>query len=187
MAGAVRNRAKGALSLIAALVLVGLLTMGTPARPPDKVTARPDREGIVHTDRLVASVDSTGVTGAVAAPSRTVYSTQHRFVVVRWRAAAVGDIVAPIPGLTTRDGYAYRAYHRLGLTSWAEVRVGQALVHTTIFEVPADKIPGAVFTLEPELRTDVRTLTAVATFPLEELPSLAEPFAVPLDVTEAAP
>lgn len=169
-----------------ALLVVGLLTMGTPARPPDQVAARPDRDGIARTDSLVASVESTGITGAVAAPTGTVYATPHRFVVVRWRAAAVGDVVAPIPGLRTRDGYEYRAYQRLGLSGWAEVRVGQALVHTTVFEVPQDKVAGAVFTLEPELRTDVRTLTAVATFPLAELPALPEPFPVPADVTEAA-
>lgn len=178
---------RGIGSLVAALAIVGVLGVATPDAVPDTVPRAAGPDGTARTDALAARMLSARVTTAITAPAGQTYTTDHRYVVVRWRAAALRDVTEPVPQVITRDGYRYDALSRTGLEPRAECVVGQALVRTSVFEVPADKVPGAFFAVGPRLREDVRTLTAVPTFPLPDLGVEAGPLAIEPGATEAAP
>lgn len=140
---------KGWLTLLACLLLVGLIRAAVPTDLPAEYNVRPDDQGIVrieevsvqlvdvHTASAIRSVSEFSEKTFTAAPGTVL-------VVSRFRLAAHGGPFSARSQIRTADGFTYSALSLSGFPSPAVVHVGFPLTTTYIFEIPVDKLSGVI-------------------------------------------
>lgn len=157
---------RGVLALLVCLLVAGLIGTLTPQLLPSVRPIAPGSDGIARSPRLDAEIRETSWTTQIAAPIGEVYNSLEGFVVVTYWAQPHQDSAIITPTLVTRDQARYQPIERANLAYFASAAVGQAVVATVVFEVPADKLAGARIEIGVHVNNGLRPVAQTPTFDL---------------------
>lgn len=134
------------LTVIVSLLLVGFIRSSTPPYTPSEYEILPDENGVASLE--TATVEVLGFEVAQDLRVDREYeslqlSTEHAFVLMRYRVTPHRETFFARVKLHTADGYTYDFVDVLGFPGLDIAYVGQVTTSTYVFEVPSDKVEGS--------------------------------------------
>lgn len=168
-----RSAFGGLVALVCALVVVGVLTVLTPTSLPSQTWVRPGADGVARTRKFDVTMTGASTATRLMGEEQKAFATSQRFVVVNLTMTPTRETLNFVRlRLVTRDGYTYNRLGWYGLNDTFTLYAGTRYQFSVVFELPPDKIDGAVLHVGPEVRESaVQTLEDGAELPLpQDLP-----------------
>lgn len=172
------------LSVVVALVLVGLLRSLVPAYLPSESLRFPDSQGRTAIEDVEITLDSMHVTKRlVPVGDRPDITTDHVFVVVRFTVRAVVDG----PPLTVRIDSGDKQFMSLTsdlgqMYSSSTVLAGTTRTMTAAVEMPEEDVAGSTLIFSNPMLGRVEPMRAVAVYDVTDLGDVEESHVVEPDV-----
>lgn len=179
----------GWLSLIACLVVVGLIRANIPDELPGEYDVAPDTQGVARIDEATVEVVDIQTASAIRSAeeySEVLFTASPGTLLVlgRFRIVAHGGVFSARSEIRTADGFRYDALNVIGFPEPGAVHVGLSLTTTYVFEIPADKVDGVVG-IHGSLPAGVQPVIPVIAFALpDDLDESPGEVIVPEDLLE---